>query len=309
MRLFLHIGNKLNDVQCPPFFWFNDNNRMYVNIKSIMDNKYMSDIKRESLIYIYCRIKRVINGFERLVRIWRWRKARSAAITVDLYMNPLDKFRDVEKICILHNDTIYDFRITDLLVIWDNSLCHSNSFTPAPLFPKNPYTNIPFNIANLVACYIKASKLNLDIPQSIVLFWNSFMDIDKFTIDAYPLLKERAVVNYIFNSDNETLFYDSINMISSMRRYIGTKCIDEDMSISKRDIFVSKLKPLLISHLTSLHSCNKLKKYHNKSDTIDGLRRVFKNSPGFGRRIVRGNRELNRLVPSNIRPFVFRGGL
>ena len=315
MTLFIYIGrtlaknSQLANVCYPPFFWFHDNNRMHVNIKSIKDNKYMSDVTRTSLLDIYYKIKRVINGFERLVRIFRWRKARSASITTDLYMTPLTKFDDSQTLRILQNGTIYDFRITDLLTIWDNSLCHSHSLSPDPLFPKNPYTNVLFKTTHLVACYIKASSLCFDIPNSIVLFWNVCMNIDDFIVDAYPLLRERAVANYIYNSDTETLFYDIINMISSMKRYIGYKCIDEEMSIVDRDIFVSKLKRCLLSHLTSLHSCNRLKKYNHREYTISELRNIFKKSPGLGRRLVSRGIEFNRPRRSNATLFVFRGGL
>ena len=191
--------------------------------------------------------------------------------------------------------------------IWNTALCHSASFSPIPCLPKNPYTNIPFDLGHLAACYIKSKKLDFNIPLPIIQFWEASMDLDKFILEAYPLLKEYVVMNHIADSCDETLFYDIVHMVSSLSKHLNERTISMDLRASVKEKFIADMKPFLKNYLLSQHTCNPLKKRSKRKAAITGLKAYFVDNPLAGRRIVypamrrarRGRRNFS-LVSDNI---------
>ena len=92
------------------------------------------------------------------------------------------------------------------------ALAHCCSFHPRPQLPKNPYTNLEFDLGQLANIYLHAKKLAFNIPILIALFWQNSLDLETFRTEGYPMLKEAAVTNYMCDNGDETLFYDIINI-------------------------------------------------------------------------------------------------
>lgn len=173
-----------------------------------------------------------------------------------------------------------------MIQLWKNSLTNSVTFSPSPELPKNPYTNIKFNTAVFANSYIKLKKTSYTIPIILEFFWQSSIDVCKFEFDAYTLLKEYSVSNYIEESCDTILFYDVINMLSSLGHHINDRTIHDDF-YSKKSYIVKNMKPYLKSFLLSQESCNKFKRRMFRRKSINGLKAFFNVNPTFGRRIVR----------------------
>ena len=74
-------------------------------------------------------------------------------VDTDLHLNPLEVLPENQKILILENNTLYDFKLKDLLSCWKIALLSSQGLFSKPFALKNPYTNIPFKINNLYNIY------------------------------------------------------------------------------------------------------------------------------------------------------------
>ena len=67
----------------------------------------------------------------------------------DLYFNPLNKYPKNQLVKLIINNTIYNFRISNLINMWLDSLTKQENLFCKPIELKNPYTNLPFNKHNL----------------------------------------------------------------------------------------------------------------------------------------------------------------
>jgi len=286
------IINRLSDTQerhsfASNFLLLYDNNQYICrSMKSVLENSFINEGTRVLIAHLYTRIRKTYDGFTKFARLWRWYKARNASVDTDLFMNSLDSFKPSQTFRLLQAGTKYNFRITDLLKIWSMSLANCCSFHPRPQLPKNPYTNLEFNLGHLANIYLHARKLDFNIPILITLFWQNSLDMEKFRTEGYPMLKEAAVRNYMCDNSQETLFYDIINMISALDRHLSNRNVSMDLLPSIKKAFIEDMKPFLKKYLLSKHTCNPLKKRRFKREVISDLKRYFIDHPLAGRRVV-----------------------
>ena len=88
----------------------------------------------------FCRIQKTYNILNRLVKMYKYKRAKIVSNT-DMYLNTLD-VNDKNVICIVQNNSKYLFNINDLIKIINTSLTNSYMFFAQPLPIKNPYNNI-----------------------------------------------------------------------------------------------------------------------------------------------------------------------
>ena len=301
MTILALIGNRINekdkintlsDVQeqhtfSTNFFLLYDNhNCICRSMKAVINNSFIGEGSRVLIVHLYTRIRKIYGGFTKFARLWRWYNARNASLDTDLYMNSLDSFKSSHTICLLQAGTKYNFRITDLLNIWSIALASCCSFHPRPKLPKNPYTNLEFNLGQLASTFLQAMRLGFNIPILITLFWQNSLDLEKFRIEAYPILKEEAVKNYISDNSSNTLFYDIVNMVSALDRHLSNRNISMDLLPSVKEAFIKDVTPFLKKYLLSKHTCNPLKKRRFKKEAISELKKYFIDNPLAGRRVV-----------------------
>ena len=251
----------------------------------IMTNRFITKAKKVIIINIFFNIRTTYDRLNSFAKIVKNKLTRKSSVTTDLCLNNLDNYPEYLKIDIIQHNTKYTFSLADMLNLWNKALTKSITFSPIPEYPKNPYTNIPFNKAVFVNSYLKLKKTHYTIPISLELLWRSSLDIDKFELEAYTLLKECAVKNYIEDSSDEVLLYDVINMLSSLGSYINYRTIHPDF-YSKKSFIVKHMKPYLMMFLMSQESCNKFKRKLFRHKAINELLSFFALKPTFGRRIV-----------------------
>ena len=286
-NLFKIIGNNLvDDTESIRIYFFNFYKGFPQSYDYIANNKFIPERRKIIIINIFFKIRKIYDTLNSFAKYLKIKLARDTSVTTDLCLNNLDNYPEHLKINIIQDSRKYTFRLSDMMQLWSKSLTKSITFSPCPEIPRNPYTNIRFDKAVFFNSYMQLKKTSYTLPIILEFFWQSSMDIYKFELDAYTLLKEYSVNNYICESCDNTLFYDVINMLSSLGHHINYRTIHNDLFTKKQHI-VKNMKPYLKTFLLSQESCNKFKKRLFRRKTIDGLKNFFYANPTFGRRVVR----------------------
>jgi len=257
----------------------------------VLSNNFLDNETRACLVEIFIKTQRTYHGLGRLRALYQWKKARLCPTETDLCMNPMDSFPESQKVTLLQNGARYCFRLTDLLNMWNTALTKSQSLLPSPSIPSNPYTGVPFRKSHLYAIYFKLRWSTLSVSVYVQKFFELNFNLRKFRYQAYPILKELAIDNYMADSDTDTLFYDLIHMVESMNHLLSKRHISQDLPSEDRESLVRVFKPILHTYFRGRDSCNPLKKKHYKSLTKASLRRFIARYPMFGRRRVKARRD------------------
>jgi hypothetical protein len=295
MTIVKYIGEKIIDSTENPLFLYCGylSNSTPHAFSLIYNNYFLSKEKKKTILDFYNRSKRIYNIFRKLAIIWRWKKYKKINIDFDLFLNKLSTFKSCQKIDIIQRKSIYTFRLTDLLNIWEKSLTNSEGTTPHPKNPMNPYTNIKFSIADLTNIYLSTLNANLTPPIIISIYWKCFFNIRKFRFEAYPYLKDVAIQNHIKNSDPDLLYFDILEMIAHFKRELNGQNISYYPNILFKNLIVKRLKPILNEFLLGTESSNYVKKIYYYKQCRKNIKKFFNLNPSFGRRIVNVNRNIN----------------
>ena len=149
---------------------------IYKNIldryESVLHNKFEA---------MYREAKTIKNKLTNLIRKYRWKNAVNSNIEQDLFLNNIDNFHEKFVVTILENNTIYKFRISDIVNLWVLALKNCEQLFVKPIELKNPYTNITFSKCALYNIYIKLLDTGFIVPNVITFVRHDF-DIKMFSI-------------------------------------------------------------------------------------------------------------------------------
>ena len=106
INIFLLINWKKENI----FHIFKDN---------IIDEEFLMDEDNKKLLDLYISVKKLMNKLNTISRIYKYKKAVKYDISTDLHLNPLDNLSENEKITLLENNTLYNFKLRD--EAWDES--------------------------------------------------------------------------------------------------------------------------------------------------------------------------------------------
>ena len=254
-----------------------------------LSNPFLTPAQAEDGLSFFEKIQHTYWMLRRFVYIWRLYKARKCINQQDFLMNELSSLSSRHKIQLLHDGTLYDFRLSDLLNIICKSLTNSENLNPKPKWPNNPYTGLAFTRAHLYATYLKLREMAICIPYYFHLFFKWELSISKFKFELFPLLKDDAIKNYLLDSSDEILLFDIIHMIKSLLDKERDICTDK-MTQHKRKNIVQTLKPYLEKYLYGTLSNNRRKKNKCRRQAKKELTAFFEENPTFGRRIIKVKR-------------------
>ena len=125
----------------------------------------------EILIDIFCEIQKIRFAFNRLIHFWKFKKAKRLPHELDLCLIPMSSYPPHQKVQIIHQETLYTFRISDIINMWKKALTNNNDLFPAPKNLKNPFTNLPFQENNMYNLYFALINSNYHIPFTITGFF------------------------------------------------------------------------------------------------------------------------------------------
>jgi len=219
------------------------------------DENYNKELQKYIDLYVYS--KKVYNVLKRFFFKIKLKKTKKYRMTTDLYFNDLSLFPEEQKIDILENNTIYTFRLTDLINIWTDCLLEIEGLFPIPKDIKNPYTNIKFNTNNLYNIYFKILNSNFHIPIIITHFFESQFKIHYLLDYYYPYLKDKCILKFCKECSDyekyeyiENMFFDYRSDISWTRvptirvlKYDGIKIYCRKLNICVKYYLIGKYSP------------------------------------------------------------------
>ena len=200
-------------------------------------------------------------------------------ITTDLYLNPLSKYKESQKISLLIDGIVYNFTLNDLKKIWVKKLKSSENLFISPTNLINPYTNVLIKTHNLYNIYFKLYFTNQTVPTIIYLLFKCDMNVAKLSILHYPILKGYAIEHFIIHGNVYDLYDETINML--------TEYLDDDKRIylsthtpnSVRIKIVNTLRKYLMLYLFARYSSNSLVKSSSDGKLSTHLNQYVSDNP------------------------------
>ena len=273
-----------------PMYFFTAHNikpvTKYEGLKNnILENKYLAEHQKKMFFDIFSNSQKIYHALTRVIRYYKFKKTKLFDMDCDIRFNPLSNFPENQKITLIHYDTRYIFRISDLCNIWRDALLNCVGIGPDPFSPKNPFIRKEFNKQQLYAIYFKLRETDFRIPVCIQNFFKYSFDLSLYRYKCYTILKDIAINNYFYNESTVlTKLYDIINMLNARKNQIGEKYISEYCDWETKKQIVNKLEKYLIMHLYAIESCNPIKKKIYNDKCSEGLKLFFEENPNFCRR-------------------------
>lgn len=235
---------------------------------------HTDDNEKTILINNYIKAKRIKNAMNRFCYLYKLKKA-SQSVKNDLFFNSLDIIKKNQRIELYSNNTIYYFRLSDIVNIWVSCLTKCENMFCTPIEMKNPYTNITFSKCNLHNIYQSLLYSNFHMSKWILLFFEAEFDLNKFAYDNYALLKDVAINDFMENGTVYEKFENILNMMHEYREYLNYIVINTPYSFRQKSSIVKKLSPYLNNYLYGEYSCHPLRKKRCSNRAKRGLKAYF----------------------------------
>uniref|UniRef100_A0A6C0KAQ3 Uncharacterized protein n=1 Tax=viral metagenome TaxID=1070528 RepID=A0A6C0KAQ3_9ZZZZ len=274
-------------------------NMFHIFKHSILEEEFITEPDKETLMDLYISVKKIMNRLNSIARLYKYKKAVKYDIDTDLHLNLLEQLPNNEKISIIENNTLYNFKLRDLISCWKLALLNSQGLFAKPIELKNPYTNLPFKKHNLYNIYFKCLNMYINLPMCITTFFKCNMTISKYQLYYYTTLKEVAIINFLNANNYYELFEQVLNLLHDYRKEVDYLTFTNYCSITARTKAVKNFKPMLLNYLLSKFSCNPIVRDQKLKQLKKQLKDYVKESPEFG--FERGF-DVMRYVPLAERP-------
>lgn len=185
-------------------------------------------------------------------------KVSKIANTTDIYLT--DNIEDMDPnnlITIYKKEFIWCFDMDQISQVIDKSLYYSYGLFPEPKLPKNPFTNIEFNLYELYKIH---SMLKSNNKSSIYfdLFRLYKFNLFEFTENCYLILKHKSIENTIkdYQKDDIEILEDMEDIAYSIDP--DKLCINSiKNALDTKPEYLCKIKRLLINYHIYLHNTKK----------------------------------------------------
>jgi hypothetical protein len=270
-------------------------------VDECMKNVFFNEEIRLEFMNIFFKIQRIYHSLARLAYIYKYKKS-AIVVDEDLCMNKLlENKKNV--ICIFQKNSRYLFNIRDLIKVINSSLTNSHELFSLPLNVKNPYNNIMFNKSTLYNIYFFVKFNTILYPELLFKFFEENFNLRTFGKKQEHLLREYILVNYINNTDDDTIHNEILDMINYANTFIKYPIyVDKDFP---KKTLIKIMKPyfkLWISAQYSLtYSTQRLcyKKFKTNMNAFS----IY--NPAFGRKIIVTRGIFKNNLYSEIREYTF----
>lgn len=259
-KFFQFFINYQSDIDVTDIEFFN----YYITNFHLFDNYYDNP---SHIINIYNKAKFIKNSFKKLIQIWKLKKCIKYDNQCDLYFNPLSDLKHYLKVNIIQNNTLYSFRISDIINLWVTALTTSENLFCKPTELKNPFTNLIFKKHNLYILYFSIYYSSFNVPEVIYRFFKCNMTIELYMLTYYPIMKEYAIDTFFESSTISEQYEFIYNMITQMNDDVDPNYpnsnfffIPENPSYNRKKYYIRQLKHILKYYLRGSYSCNPLRK-------------------------------------------------
>ena len=180
----------------------------------------------------------------------------------------LDNLPKNQVISILSNQTIYRFRISDIIIIWSEAILHRNGLFSEPQYPKNPHTNQYFKVHNLYNLYFSIFDSNFHMPLDIGAIFKVHFNIRSFKRYYLPLLRERIILIYYQEASNYEIYEYILTMLEKFRPEIGSIYIPHLPTQQEKEQILIRMRRFVLLYLRATLSCNPAVRSENKEKLI-----------------------------------------
>lgn len=184
-------------------------------ITFIQNNAYLSADHRSHLTNIYaiaCRRQMVLRR-----AIWTYRMKRKPAMnTTDLYMAPFEPHHVTMSVFI--DGTKYVFRIQEIQRTILTAIEMADAMFATPVFPKNPYTGVPFSYWTLYRIYVGVRLSPVELNPMFKYFADSGFNLNMFLMRYESLLRERHIAELHRNLTPIEELFDVRTMIDHVNQ-------------------------------------------------------------------------------------------
>ena len=236
----------------------------------------------------FCRIQKTYNILNRLVKMYKYKRAKIVSNT-DMYLNTLD-VKDKNVICIVQNNSKYLFSINDLIKIINTSLTNSYMFYAQPLPIKNPYNNIPFNKSDLYNIYFFI-RYKTDLYSELYFrFFRENFNISCFKYKNEYILREYSIRNFVYTSPENTLVTEIMAMINYYNIYCNKYNLQSKLNIDvdfPKNKMIKIFQPYLLLHMSTVYGIIEFEREEMSILFIRSMQRFYKFNPKFGRKIIK----------------------
>ncbi len=229
---------------------------------------------------LFMRVQKFKLAFSRFVHIVKL-KLKKKYNSINLLFQPLKK----NPLQIYENNCVYLFDDIELYHLIENCFNYEEFNIPTILDIKNPYTNIPFKLYNLIYIYFELLKRGKNSLYFTMYFKNNFSDIK---------VMENYEINIFINCLNKK--FDGLKyrtktlimyqMFVEFPKYKHFRNVNVDILIH---LLKHIIKPFYVytklKHNTDISDDSQLMlNYKNK--VKDRLKKIYNFNPCFGRKII-----------------------
>lgn len=236
---------------------------------------------------------KVFNALTRFISKCKYIYTKHYDFDMDLSLEPLDSFKDNEKIQFVQSGKIYTFTLNDINEMLRKNLLHSEYMSHKPLLTKNPFNNLYFEKYNLLNFYIKAKLTGFKMSNIVSDYISHNFSLDYIYGKHYIFIKENSIKDFIYNSDDQILYSYVCEMYDVASFHESFKNIKLRLS-ETNDKFIKKMvglsKKILYHYLLyTSFSDYSLKKFHYNM-FMNKMLLLIKTKPFFWRRKVKPKR-------------------
>ena len=280
---FLHGLLNYNTLKTNPK---NKLNKFYY-LRHLLQNPFYNENKQAEFLNIFFQTQQIYHIFCRAARRYKIRKAKQHSATTDLYFNSLENLSPGLVIAVYEDSIrlIYRFRLSDLCCIITSALSHSPNFFSDPQPIKNPYTNIPFNSAQLTSLYFKIKQSSFLMPPLFHAFFTCAFNLNRFTLNYECDIRAEAIQSVINNITTVQHLYYITRMLLQHKHLMPDIKIHHSFPKDKLIKTFNKT-PYLENYLLESYSLHPSQRFNASVKLSIQLKLFNQMNPSYGRQIV-----------------------
>lgn len=246
----------------------------------ILNHVIYNESQKQILENCYFKSKKIINALKKFFYIIKIKKAINSNIEHDLYFNELSTYPEKQKLqlYISKENTLYNFRISNLISLWLDSLKKNDGLFVKPVELRNPYTNVEFKPHNLYNIYFAIKNSTFNMNPLILAFFKCNFQLSLFIYKHFPILKEFAISSFIKHGSISELYEEIHNMLTEFETDIDYLTLPDTISYRRKTHFVNELIICLRYYLIHAFSCNPLLKRDARKSCKEKLLEYVKNN-------------------------------
>lgn len=172
----------------------------------IVFNPFMNKkTKRDYMLSVY-NYQNILWCINIIKRQFKRKRIKKSNVDIDLFLSPLNEIPIKLKIDIVQDNVLYTFSLSDCYRLVDESLCNNEFFFIIPTHPRNPYTNIEFNIGNIMKICDTLKKIGM-INSFILSYMECGYNLTEFRRKNVFRLREHTIKMYINNLSLNLKFF------------------------------------------------------------------------------------------------------